>query len=97
MILGFEAFYAFGLVFMLCELCQRVSNAFTDINDVLEALDWYLLPAEVKQLLPIIIQFSQQPIVFEYFGTFSCDREAFKKVSTSKIDIFSLQIKILRN
>lgn len=81
LILALEACYAFGFVFVICELCQRVSNAFNDLNDKVFEFNWYLFPATVKQMLPTIMLYAQQPIVFQCFGSFSCSREAFKQVS----------------
>lgn len=63
-----------------CELGQNVNDAFDECSDMIERLDWYLFPAEVQKTLPIIINFAQQPIVFECFGSTACVRATFKYV-----------------
>lgn len=73
--------YAFGTLFVACELGQRASNAFDEINDVIGQFDWYLFPDELKKILPIIMQFAQRPVDVEFFGSISCSREVFKRVS----------------
>lgn len=80
MLLFFQACYAFGLIFVVCELSQRVTNAFEDLNDVIAEFNWYLFPSKLKKMLPTIMIVAQQPIEFECFGSISCSREAFKKV-----------------
>lgn len=82
LMLCIEACYSFGFVFVICEVCQRVSLAFDDLNDRVFEFDWYLFPAIVKKMLPTIMLFAQQPIIFQCFGSFSCSREAFKQVSS---------------
>lgn len=76
----FNACNAFGVAFSFCELGQRISNAFDEIDDVIAQLKWYLCPDELKRILPIIIINSQDPVALEYFGSTSCSRETFKKV-----------------
>lgn len=77
-----EIFYAFGIIFIMCELSERIVNAFGQINIVIDQFDWYLFPVKIKRILPVIMINQFQPISIEYFGSFSCSREAFKKVRT---------------
>lgn len=79
--LSVEMFWAFGSIFIACELCESVSNAFIEVNDVVNQFDWYLFPIQVKRLLPTIIMNKQQPVNFECFGSIRFSRETFKKVS----------------
>lgn len=61
-------------------LCERVSDAFDEI--MVGQFDWYLFPDNIKRLLPsIIIILGQQSIVFDCFGSFRNNRDAFKRVS----------------
>lgn len=75
-----EVLYAFGIVFIVCELSQRIINAFGKINDIIDGFDWYLFPVEIQRILPVVIV-NAQPMAIQYFGSLSCSREAFKKVS----------------
>lgn len=79
-----QVLYAFGVMFIACELSQRLNIAFNDCNDIIVQFKWYLLPAEIQRLLPLIIHFSQRPVEVKCFGSTTCDRETFKYVS--KID-----------
>lgn len=74
------AFFSFGIVFVACEFGQRVSNAFGEINSVVGQFDWYLFSDDLQKILPIIINFAQQPVNIEFFGNISCNRLVFESV-----------------
>lgn len=76
---------SFGLVFIACELCERVSNAFEEICTVIDQLDWYKYPSDIKRMLPMIMMNVQEPIAIECFGSISCSRKVFKQVSHSSL------------
>lgn len=80
-VLIFQACYSFGLVFMICELCQRMSNSFDQFAEVIIQYHWYKFPYRIQKMLLVLIVFAQQETVFECFGGLSCSREAFKQVS----------------
>lgn len=71
---------AFGVVFVVCELSERMSTAFDDISDLVQQLDWYLFTIQLKLVLPTVIAFAQQSVDFPSFGSFSSNRDTFKKV-----------------
>lgn len=72
--------YAFGILSASCELGQRITVAFDECNVLIYHCDWYLSPVEIQRILPIIVNFAQQPIVIKCFGSAACDRETFKYV-----------------
>lgn len=72
--------YAFGIVFIACEVGNRQSNAFDEIDDVIGQFKWYLFPDELKRILPFIIHFAQRPVNIEFFGSSSCNRNTFQRV-----------------
>lgn len=76
----FYGFWAIALIFATCECIQRFTNAFDDINDAIERLDWYLYPIEIQRLLIPIMMYAQKPVVIEVFGSISCSRDQFRKV-----------------
>lgn len=76
----FEVIYSFGILFIACELCQRVDFAFSECNVMIDQFAWYSVPADVQRMLPLILNFMQQPIELKCFGSSSCDRETFKYV-----------------
>lgn len=77
-----ENFYAFGLIFAVCELYQRETNAFEETSETIDQLDWYEFPAETQHMLPFIINFTQQPVEFTCFGSRAFNRELLKLVRT---------------
>lgn len=72
--------FALALVFIVCELGQRMTNAFDKINSSINNLNWCLLPMNMKRMLPLIIANAQQPVTLECFGEIACTREVFKNV-----------------
>lgn len=77
----FYAIYAFGVVFTVCELFQRLTDGFDEINDVIDQLKWYQFPDEIQKMLPTLLIIVQKPVVIKCFGSISCCRETFKEVS----------------
>lgn len=89
-------YYAFGNVIVACEFGQRVNNRIGDeINDTIGEFDWYLFPDELKEIFPFVIQFAQRPIDFKFFGSYSCNRDVFKKVSLIDYFLFLYFIPVL--
>lgn len=76
----FYASYAFGAVFLMCELGQRGTNAFEEIDNVVKEFEWNLFSHEIQRILPKILIVTQKPVVFECFGSTSALRETFKQV-----------------
>lgn len=79
----FLAFLVVLAVFVACEIGQRYSNAFTEVEDVFDQFSWYLLPIGIQRILPSINLYMQQSIEIKFFGSLSCSRELFKRVSVS--------------
>lgn len=80
-----ESICAFGLVGCSCEMGQRFTTEFDDVGDAVDKLNWYLFPIGVQRLLPTVIISAQQQLTIECFGSVSCQRESFKKVSIAII------------
>lgn len=76
----FYAIDAVGIIFAACEIGQRMCNAFEEIEDITGQYCWYLFPYEIKKILPMILMNLQEPVELQIFGSFCCDRDAFKKV-----------------
>lgn len=72
--------FAFVTVFIACELGQRMSDAFEQIDITIGQLHWYLYPFGIQQMLPTIIVNAHQPISLECFGGIACTRDIFKNV-----------------
>lgn len=83
-------FWSFALVFIFCELGERVSTGFTEISDVINQFEWYLFPIGIRQTLPIVICYVQKPVVIHGIGNIACVRLMFEKVSViNSVCIFS--------
>lgn len=83
LILVLNGIFALATVFIACEIGHRMSEAFEGMIDfTIDQWDWYLLPKEIKRMLPSIMLNTQQPITLECFGSIKCSREVFKNVSS---------------
>lgn len=71
---------AFGCVFIICEMGQRISYAFDEIGEMIWDMKWYLHSNKIQKLLPIIINAVQKPVAIKFFGSVTCSRESLKKV-----------------
>lgn len=80
-----EVIYSFGVLFITCEVCQRSSQSLGESSDLIDQFEWYLFPAEIQRMMPMILQFTQQPFELICFGSTACNREAFKYVSANKV------------
>lgn len=83
-----EIVYAFGTLFVACELCDRLAIAFEETGEMFEQLDWYLFPIEIQRIMQMSLIFTQQPFAVYCFGSITCDRETFKSVRAN-LDIQS--------
>lgn len=72
--------WSFSLLAFVCELCDRLTSAFGEIDYEIGQLNYHLLPMEIQRIIPIILMNVQKAVVLECFGNIYCDRMAFKKV-----------------
>lgn len=78
----FCGFWALNLSYVVCEIGQRFSNAFTDLYDTICQLELYLYPTEVQQMFILIISYAQKPVDIAFFGSSACNRRQFRKVQS---------------
>lgn len=69
------------MVFLPCELGQRLTTTCEQVDYDFEQLAWYLFPMEVQRILPTILIGLQEPVLLRCFGIVDGSREQFKKVS----------------
>lgn len=79
-------------MFIICELLQRVSNGFEDVEDMIEQFKWHSFSNKLKRMLPIILINVQQTVVVECFGNIACNREAFKMVCLKEKTVNSFKV-----
>lgn len=87
--------YAIGVVFAFYEFCQRLTNAFDEIDDEFQTFDWYLYPHEIQRMLPTVLMVIQEPVVIECFGSTYGLRDTFKKVNFDISRLFHILILML--
>lgn len=73
--------FSSGFAFIPCELGERMTNFFNEINDEFDQLNWYRFPIDAQKMLPIILNIVQKPVMIHCFGSVFCTREIFKDVS----------------
>lgn len=76
-----EVIYAFGGLFMACGMGQRLSLAFEECSEMVYQFEWYLFSGGIQRMMPMILNFTQQPFEITCFGSKACDRDTFKSVS----------------
>lgn len=76
-----ETAYAFGIMYIACELGHHMNASFNECSEMVDQFDWYQLPLEIQRILPMILTCTQQPFQIIFFGSAACDRETFKCVS----------------
>lgn len=74
-------FWALVLSAIFCEVGEKMSNVWVEINDEIEKINWYLLPIETQKIIVTIMSFSQRAVILDGLGSISGSREIFKEVS----------------
>lgn len=80
--------WCFFIIFSYCELGERFSGQFDEINKIIDECNWYLLPIEMQRMLPTIMMTTQKRIYLEGFLNVKLIRETFKKVKFSTYNSF---------
>lgn len=75
-----ELLWSFGLVWIFCNLCEKLTTAFEEVCGAFDLLDWYFYPPKMTKILPVMIMNAQRRVVVECFGKISCSLETFKAV-----------------
>lgn len=96
--LAYYVCWSFGLVFLVCGIGEQLTCEFNQINNTLIQLEWYSFPFELQRTLPTILYNVQKSIHLECFGSQTCSREVFRKVSKKKsYTIFRIKFKKINN
>ena len=77
----FELFGTFTFLFAPCELADRMSSKFDEINYLVNQLDWYPFSYDMNKMLLIILINARKEVGFQCFGSCVCNRDTFRKVS----------------
>lgn len=79
--------YAFGIVFIACEIGQRINIAFDECSEMITQFNWYRCPVKIQRMLLVIIPFAEEPIDVDCFGSTTCNRGTFQFVCVIKLTI----------
>lgn len=79
-----QLYWSLALIFVICEISERVSSGFREIDFIIGQFTWYLLPINIWEMLPMITTYVQDPVIFVIFGAVGCNRYAFQKVSFTR-------------
>lgn len=79
--LSITMFWAFSIIFGICDFGERLSGTFDEINDVCDMFTWYLFPCDVQHMLKTLIIIAQKRVELYAFGSISCGRVTLKNVS----------------
>lgn len=77
-----EIVCSFGSIFIACELGERASLAFDEIDQMVGQFNLYYFPPNVMKMLPIFLAMVQKTFRIGVFGSIKCGRESFKNVSS---------------
>lgn len=76
-----EVVFAYAWLLISCELGERFTAKFDEISFAIDQFKWYSFPISVKRMLPTIMIIAQQATHLDVFGSLTCLRDSFKKVS----------------
>lgn len=79
-LLAMELLWTFALIFVVCELGERASLAFREIDCMTGQLNFYDFPYKMKKILPVFMAMVSVPFNMSVFGSLTCGREPFRKV-----------------
>lgn len=82
-VIGYEGVYSFGLLFISCETCHQLSNAFEECGETFDQFTRYAFPVNIQRNMPLVINFGQQPVEFYCFGSIACTRDTYKRVRSN--------------
>lgn len=68
---------------VICDFGEKFGTAFGKIQ--LDQINWYLLPCDTQKILLTILIVTQKPVELNIFGSISCNRITYKKVSFSHV------------
>lgn len=72
---------SFISILFFCEIGEKVSIIFIQINNDLDRINWYLFSNDKQKMFNIILCFCKESVVLEGFGSIRASRNVFKEVS----------------
>lgn len=78
-----KSFFSFALLYLYCEIGEKVSMTFAQLKLEFDEFKFYTLSIDLQRMLPIIAGAAQHPPILYGFGNFPSSRETFKAVSVN--------------
>lgn len=75
-----EMFSSIIFILIFCEVGEKVSQMFVEIDREIIHIQWFWFPIEVQRYFVIILSFGQKTVCLNGFGSISGSREVFKHV-----------------
>lgn len=72
-------------LFAFCFFGEKVTRSIEDVNGMFYQCDWYVLPIEIQQLMPVVIMNAKKPIYIGKVAGLYSSLEVFGKVIGKKI------------
>lgn len=72
--------WVFGVLFIVCDVGERMICLFGVFGEEVERCDWYRLPIEMQRMYSILLSDTQQSKCITCYGDIQCKRETSKKV-----------------
>lgn len=91
----FSLFWSVVVMFIICALGERITDACDSFNVVLCQCDWYSHPIEMQQIFVMMLMNAQQPVKMKGFANTLCAHESFVKVSFTDFIRYEITFLIL--
>lgn len=69
------------LLYLLCNYGERVTEAYSDLNEQVYEQNWYLCPSKLQLNFVLVLMTAQRPVYLEGFTGITCSLETYKKVN----------------
>lgn len=73
-------FWAFSIIFLYCEIGERVTHEFNEFNEQFCQCNWYSFSIEMQRMFIIVMSNTQRPAIIQGYANTVCTRDAFKQV-----------------
>lgn len=84
--------FSFGLVFLYCEMGERIAAYFATVDAAVSEIDWHLFPIATQRMMPVVLMVTRKAVQLRGFGNVSATRETFKRVRHTQTHIPGIQI-----
>lgn len=75
-----DIIWIFSQFFVFCEFGERLTDRYNDIYLEICCLRWYKFPRNILNVLLVLLNGTQEPVVVTGFGNLEWTRESFKMV-----------------